>query len=140
MNCFDRHLTTILTTTTNLLTNLISPFTPRTEQPIINGPCQSRNVTQYDNATFKCTFQGYPTPRVQWFHDNREIKDAGKFIIETKASVSILDIAEADLDASGEYKFVVTNDHGKAECIATLKVDRDGKSDFEMKLRFPFQS
>ena len=65
---------------------------------------------------------------MRWFRNGVEIEDAGKFIIETKATVSILDIAEVDLDDGGEYKFVVSNEFGESESIATLVVNGgDGK-------------
>lgn len=72
--------------------------------------------------SFKCTFNGHPLPDVKWFKNDKEIKDAGKFIIETKYTVSILDIAEVGVEDCGEYRIEVTNSHGQSESKASLNV------------------
>ena len=59
---------------------------------------------------------------MRWYKNNIEIEDAGKFIIETKSTVSILDIAEVSSEDGGEYKFVASNQYGQDECTAALNV------------------
>lgn len=98
------------------------------DPPVILEPCNSCSVAPDENVTFKCSFHGQPLPNVKWFKDDKEIKDAGKFIIETKLTVSILDIAEVNGDDCGEYRCQVTNIHGQSECKARLNVVAiDGK-------------
>ena len=106
--------------------------------PLILADIQSLTLTQYDNATFKCNFQDSQnpqvTPKCKWYCNNREIQDAGKFIIESKPTLSILDIAEVDLDDAGEYKFVVSNEFGESESVATLIVNGAGWYYFFLKI------
>ena len=81
-----------------------------------------------DNVSFSCAFEGRPVPSVKWFCNDIEISSSDQFMIETKDTLSILDVNNLTAADSGEYKCVVMNDHGKDECIATLTVQCLGKT------------
>lgn len=105
------------------------------DPPKVTETFEGLTAAQDSNVNFKCSFDGHPSPHIQWFKDNIEIEDAGKFIIETKMTVSMLDIAEVGNEDSGEYKFVATNEYGSCECSATLNViSIDGKYLFVYQL------
>lgn len=92
----------------------------------ITGGIESVTASQADNVAFKCCFKGHPQPTVEWYFKDNVIQDEGKFIIETSAKISILDIAEVSTEDGGDYKCVVTNSFGNDESVATLSIKTIG--------------
>lgn len=72
--------------------------------------------------SFKCSFLGFPPPKVKWFYGNKEIHDEGRFLIEFSEKESVLDIADIDPSDKGEYTCNISNEAGEESCGATLVV------------------
>uniref|UniRef100_A0A8D2J898 Myomesin 2 n=1 Tax=Varanus komodoensis TaxID=61221 RepID=A0A8D2J898_VARKO len=73
------------------------------------------------------TVQGFPTPVVQWYKNEELITPAsepGKYTIESKYGVHMLEIHRAQYDDTATYTAVATNVHGQASTNAAVIVRR----------------
>ena len=75
---------------------------------------------------FKVKVSGVPQPTVTWYHDGETVKADYAHEIEEDGSLAI---SSTELKHSGEYKAVVTNQHGSEEREVKLTVDKNGKAD-----------
>ncbi|KAM6463846.1 myomesin-2 isoform 2-T3 [Liasis olivaceus] len=74
-----------------------------------------------------CTVQGFPTPIVQWYKNHQLItpaSDPGKYTVESKYGVHMLEINRAHYDDTATYTAVATNRHGQASTNAAVIVKR----------------
>ena len=71
-----------------------------------------------------CIYPGTPEPEVDWYKDNRVIREGGriKFTFEDDGLCSLL-IREAEHSDRGRYKCVASNPAGKAQCSAELFIE-----------------
>ena len=71
-----------------------------------------------------CVYPGTPEPEVDWYKDNRVIREGGriKFTFEDDGLCSLL-IREAEHSDRGRYKCVASNPAGKAQCSAELFIE-----------------
>ena len=74
--------------------------------------------------SFFCVSLGTPEPEVDWYKDNRVIREGGriKFTFEDDGLCSLL-IREAEHSDRGRYKCVASNPAGKAQCSAELFIE-----------------
>lgn len=74
-------------------------------------------------------FLGTPEPDVDWYKDNRVIREGGriKFKFEDDGLCSLL-IREAEASDRGRYKCVASNPAGKAQCSAELFIECKSKN------------
>ena len=74
--------------------------------------------------SYFCVSQGTPEPEVDWYKDNRVIREGGriKFTFEDDGLCSLL-IREAEHADRGRYKCVASNPAGKAQCSAELFIE-----------------
>uniref|UniRef100_A0A670YMU5 Myomesin 2 n=1 Tax=Pseudonaja textilis TaxID=8673 RepID=A0A670YMU5_PSETE len=102
------------------------------EESIIRAPeflvrLRSHTVWERMSVRLYCTVQGFPTPVVQWYKNEELITPAsepGKYTIESKYGVHVLDINRAHYDDTATYTAVATNAHGQASTNAAVIVRR----------------
>ncbi|KAJ1150239.1 hypothetical protein NDU88_003034 [Pleurodeles waltl] len=88
-----------------------------------------RSHTVWEKMAVKLFFtvQGFPTPIVQWYKNESLISiasDPGKYRIESKYGVHILEINRANFNDTATYTAVATNVHGQASTNAAVIVRR----------------
>ncbi|XP_072103007.1 myomesin-3 isoform X2 [Mobula birostris] len=101
-------------------------------QPEIVVGLRAHTVWEKMNVTLSCIIQGAPTPQVKWYKDGILIKPEdvpGKYTIENKVGLQILEISRCSPKDSGEYSAIATNPHGEASSYATVLVNKYEGSD-----------
>lgn len=88
-----------------------------------------RSHTVWEKMSVKLFFtvQGFPTPIVQWYKNESLISTAsepGKYRIDSKYGVHILEINRANFNDTATYTAVATNVHGQASTNAAVIVRR----------------
>nr|XP_056712242.1 myomesin-2 [Euleptes europaea] len=88
-----------------------------------------RSHTVWEKMSVKLFFtvQGFPTPVVQWYKNEELITPAsepGKYRIESKYGVHVLEINRSSYDDTATYSAVATNVHGQASTNAAVIVRR----------------
>ncbi|XP_022091183.1 twitchin-like isoform X3 [Acanthaster planci] len=94
-------------------------------------------IKQEDNGrrlVMECKVMADPRPKVVWYYNNKELKDAGRYRLRTtkqgKIYVLVLDLSGVTPQDMGVYKVVAENEKGKASSTMTVN--------FEVKdKRFP---
>lgn len=82
----------------------------------------SKVIKQGDSDRFECKISGSPEIRVVWFKNDAEIKHGGKYTMSFSDSVAVLEIADANIEDSGDYTCEAHNDAGSVSCSTSLKV------------------
>uniref|UniRef100_A0A670Y8D2 Ig-like domain-containing protein n=1 Tax=Pseudonaja textilis TaxID=8673 RepID=A0A670Y8D2_PSETE len=84
------------------------------------------SVSVGEPVVFQCKLNAYPSPKVTWFHNNKQIPQSLRKIIKNKncmdmhdSSLEVKDVLEED---SGSYKIFAINSEGSAESTASLLV------------------
>lgn len=72
--------------------------------------------------TFKLDFNGFPTPEVKWFYGEEEVRNEGRFLIDSTDRQTVLDIADVEMSDKGEYSCKISNEAGEDTCGMTLAV------------------
>ncbi|XP_048353554.1 myomesin-2 isoform X1 [Sphaerodactylus townsendi] len=88
---------------------------------------RSHTVWEKMAVTLCFTVQGFPTPVVQWYKNEELITPAsepGKYRIESKYGVHVLEINRSSYDDTATYSAVATNVHGQASTNAAVIVRR----------------
>lgn len=84
-----------------------------------------------ESANLTCIVQGKPTPRVEWYHDNKPIKEGKEItIVQDTEGICSLAITEVFPEDAGEYTCRAVNPVGEAVCTSSLIVEGK-KSIFE---------
>ncbi|XP_038051694.1 twitchin-like [Patiria miniata] len=94
-------------------------------------------IKQEDNGrrlVMECKVMADPRPKVVWYYNNKELKDAGRYRLRTtkqgKIYILVLDMSNVTPQDMGIYKVVAENEKGKASSTMTVN--------FEVKdKRFP---
>lgn len=95
---------------------LVSPTFVKKLTPVI--------VTEKEDIKLTCIVQGKPTPRVQWYHDNKVVQEGKQItIIQDQEGVCSLAISKAIPLNAGEYTCEALNPVGKAVCTASVVVE-----------------
>ncbi|XP_074803884.1 myomesin-2 isoform X3 [Natator depressus] len=88
---------------------------------------RSHTVWEKMSVRLYFTVQGFPTPVVQWYKNEELISPAsepGKYSIESKYGVHMLEIHRASFDDTATYTAVATNVHGQVSTNAAVVVKR----------------
>ncbi|XP_061478883.1 myomesin-2 [Rhineura floridana] len=88
---------------------------------------RSHTIWEKMSVRLYCTIQGFPTPIVRWYKNEELITPAsepGKYTIESKYGVHVLEINRAYYDDTATYTAVATNVHGQASTNAAVIVRR----------------
>ncbi|XP_031367951.1 titin isoform X4 [Apis dorsata] len=81
-------------------------------------------VMDGESANLTCIVQGKPTPRVEWYHDNKPIKEGKEItIVQDTEGVCSLAITEVFPEDAGEYTCRAVNPVGEAVCTSSLIVE-----------------
>lgn len=95
-------------------------------------------ITEGENARLEVKLKGYPTPEVEWFRGRRKIKPDDRITIDSpEEGTYVLNIKNATLDDSNEYKLVASNDAGdtkvKGEVLIKEKTEHPTFEDVDLK-------
>uniref|UniRef100_A0A8D0GP65 Myomesin 2 n=1 Tax=Sphenodon punctatus TaxID=8508 RepID=A0A8D0GP65_SPHPU len=98
-----------------------------TRAPEILVRLRSHTVWERMSVKLFFTVQGFPTPIVQWYKNEDLVSlasEPGKYRIESKYGVHVLEINRANFDDTATYTAVATNVHGQASTNAAVVVRR----------------
>ena len=96
--------------------------------PKINVPPRFQDIATFDKGediVLKIPFTGNPKPTATWIRDGDDIKQGGKFRVETGDRHAILTIKGADKMDDGPYRLQLENDLGTDSAI--IKIQINGK-------------
>lgn len=95
---------------------LVSPTFVKRLSPVRVMDGESVNLT--------CVVEGKPTPRVEWYHNDRPIKEGKEItIVQDTEGVCSLAITEVFPEDAGEYTCRAVNPVGEAVCKSSLVVE-----------------
>ena len=90
---------------------------------ILSSPPASSVAPVNTHHIIQCTFEGLPTPTVEWSHDGNMLTDGSNDItIATGDSSSTLTITTLTADDSGSYTCMVSNLLGTVTASSLLHV------------------
>lgn len=85
-------------------------------------PLRRRTAPQGYGCHMSCAVKGDPAPRVTWYHNNINLNTNTNYHITNVCGVCSLLILTVGARDNGEYKVVIENKLGSAECSMTLNV------------------
>lgn len=81
-------------------------------------------VMDGESVNLTCVVEGKPTPRVEWYHNNKAIKEGKEItIVQDTEGVCSLAITEVFPEDAGEYTCRAINPVGEAVCVSSLVVE-----------------
>ena len=84
---------------------------------------ESLSIEPGDEAEFAVKVHGNPEPKVEWYHNDKQVKDRGRYqLLIEKAGQYILVIDNCKESDSGHVKCVAVSAIGDTSCSATLDV------------------
>lgn len=88
-------------------------------------PLEPRSVKHGSKVVLETTVKGKPTPRVLWYHLDREVVPSQEFVQEFDATTgrAALTISEVFIDDKGLYRCVAINQHGQDETASYVTVE-----------------
>uniref|UniRef100_A0A8C6XYY6 Ig-like domain-containing protein n=1 Tax=Naja naja TaxID=35670 RepID=A0A8C6XYY6_NAJNA len=99
---------------------------PEKLKPSFLQKLKYQSVLVGEPVVFQCKLNAYPSPKVTWFHNNKQILQSLRKIIKNEncmdmhdSSLEVKDVLEED---SGSYKIFAINSEGSAESTASLLV------------------
>ena len=90
--------------------------------PKIISLMKSLELVEGNDAHFVVTFEGNPTPEVNWFKDSIYLTDDYGVEIQTSKGSSELFVPDIGKDDAGKYYCVISNRLGRTQCSADLYV------------------
>ncbi|KAK7082944.1 hypothetical protein SK128_021395 [Halocaridina rubra] len=98
---------------------------PRGEPPKFLVPLQPLQVKHGAKAVLETTVRGQPTPRVLWYHLDKEVVPSPDFVQEhdTATGQVKLTISEIFIDDKGLYRCVANNEYGRDETASYITVE-----------------
>lgn len=106
----------ILETTWEEAPELISPSFVKRLSPV--------RVMDGESVDLTCIIKGKPTPKIQWFHDKKSIKEGKEItILQDSEGVCSLAISEVFPEDAGEYTCQAVNPAGETVCTTSVVVD-----------------
>ncbi|XP_070590449.1 muscle M-line assembly protein unc-89-like [Erythrolamprus reginae] len=101
---------------------------PEKLKPSFLQKLKYQSVLVGEPVVFQCKLSAYPSPKITWFHNNKQIPQNLRKIIKNEnymdmhgSSLEFKDVLEED---SGSYKIFAINSEGSAESIASLLVNQ----------------
>lgn len=95
---------------------LVSPIFVKKLSPVRVMDGESVNLT--------CVVKGKPTPKVEWYHNDKPIKEGKEItIVQDMEGVCSLAITEVFPEDAGEYTCRAINPVGEAVCMSSLVVE-----------------
>uniref|UniRef100_A0A3B4XAI0 Immunoglobulin-like and fibronectin type III domain-containing protein 1 n=1 Tax=Seriola lalandi dorsalis TaxID=1841481 RepID=A0A3B4XAI0_SERLL len=85
-------------------------------------PLRRRTAPQGYECHMSCAVKGDPAPRVTWYYNNISLNTNTNYHITNVCGVCSLLILRVGAKDNGEYKVVIENKLGTAECSMTLNV------------------
>jgi len=103
----------------------MAPF-PEKLKPSFIQKLKYQSVLVGEPVVFQCKLSAYPSPKMTWFHNNKQIPQSLRRIIKNENCIdkhnSSLEVKEVQEEDSGSYKIFVINSEGSAESTASLLV------------------
>lgn len=90
--------------------------------PTFIVPLKRRTAPQGYECHMTCAVKGDPAPRVTWYHNNISLNTNTNYHITSVCGVCSLLILTVGAQDDGEYKVVIENKLGSAECSMMLNV------------------
>lgn len=90
--------------------------------PSFTVPLKRRTAPQGYECYMTCAVSGDPTPRVTWYRDDISLNTNTNYHITNVCGVCSLLILRVAPKDNGQYKIVIENKLGTAECSMTLNV------------------
>ena len=105
-----------------------APKPPPKKKPDVKPPeftirPKNRSILEGMQARFTCGIDGTPGTEVAWYKDGQVMSLGKRVEIKNVVSMSTLTIKDAELNDSGIYKAVATNDGGEVFIEAELIVE-----------------
>ena len=98
------------------IVELVSPTFVKRLSPV--------RVMDGETVSMTCVVQGKPTPKVEWYHDKKPIKEGKQItILQDSEGVCNLAISEVFPEDAGEYTCQAINQVGEAICSTSLVVE-----------------
>ncbi|KAG7494799.1 immunoglobulin-like and fibronectin type III domain-containing protein 1 [Solea senegalensis] len=85
-------------------------------------PLKRRTAPQGYESHMSCAVKGNPAPRVTWYYNNINLNTNTNYHIKNVCGVCSLLILRAYAKDNGEYKVIIENKLGRAECSMILNV------------------
>lgn len=100
------------------------PVPPGSTKPEFIQRLQDQEIVEGSASRFTVQLRGIPEPDVDWYKDNKVIREGGRVEFEFKDDGScILIIRDALKSDRGRYKCVASNAAGKAQCSSELFIE-----------------
>ena len=99
-------------------------------------PAETVEVDEGKAAKIQCQMSGEPKPLVEWFKDEKKVKESNRIRVERSDETLSLNFTQTELDDEGEYKCVAHNALGSASTKAELLVNEPAKKpEFKEKMK-----
>ena len=84
-----------------------------------------KNLKVFENgaASLRATFNGKPTPEIEWFKDEEVITSSKNYEVKNDGLKTTLNIKGCTSSMAGKYKCQATNKAGSSSCAAVLTVE-----------------
>lgn len=98
---------------------------PRGEPPKFLVPLQPQKVKHGEKVVLETSVRGLPTPRVIWYHLDKEVVPSPEFVQEhdTTTGRVVLTINEVFIDDKGLYRCLAVNEFGRDETASYVTVE-----------------
>lgn len=100
-------------------------------------PLKMRTAPQGYECCMSCAVKGDPAPRVTWYRNNISLNTNTNYHITNVCGVCSMLILKVAPKDNGDYKVVIENKLGTAECSMTLNV-RGINTSAKLKHRYFF--
>ena len=91
--------------------------------PSFKEPMKDQILLDNDDLQFQLTALGKPTPSIQWFKDEEELKTDKRTKVAKDKDVATLLIKKVEIKDTGRYRCIAFNDAGKDETEAKIVVN-----------------
>lgn len=102
--------------------------------PEILEPLKSIEVLEGEDAVLSCRVSSEPAPTVEWQRNNIRVRESYRVKGTFDENVATLNLKQIRADESGEYKCIITNQHGATSTTCKLTVLVPEKPVFKKKL------
>lgn len=92
------------------------------EKPVFKKKLVPQDVAEGDSVRFDVEVDGFPKPKIEWFDGVTKITNKGRYQLTEDGNMYSLIINTVELDDTGAYKCVASNDAGKSTTRSELTV------------------